>query len=429
MKKLYETREMPKRVFLVGIQDEGMTQGEADSLAKELIGLTQTLGLAIVAQERVHIREGRSKFGMGTGKAEVLAKKAAALAADCFVFDGELSPSQQRNWETLSGIAVIDRQELILQIFADRARTREAELQVKLASLAYSLPRLHHKYLDLARQRGGRYGAKGQGETKLETDRRLVEKHLDQVKQELAVVRKNRQVQRKKRERLGIPTAALVGYTNAGKSSLLNAMTKANTLVADKLFATLDPTTRQLAMRNRRPLLLIDTVGFIRHLPHILVEAFRATLEEVSHADMLIQVLDASDPEVDRYFETTLSVLRELGAHKLPMITALNKIDQVDSIETLEILQKRYAERSTGSILISAKNHTGMDALAQCIEGFLSGEITRFRFPLDRPDLAGLLHHNGRVLSETYDNGAIELEAQVGTQIQERLKAYRVINP
>ncbi|MDR1302494.1 MAG: GTPase HflX [Treponema sp.] len=428
-KKKYETQEARKRAFLVGIQDEGMTQGEADSLAKELAGLAQTLGLDIVAQDQVDVRERHPKFGMGTGKAETLAEKAAALEADCFIFDGELSPSQQRNWETLSGIAAIDRQELIIQIFADRARTREAELQVELAALTYSLPRLQHKYLALARQRGGRYGAKGQGETKLETDRRLVEKRLDWLKQELAEVRKNRRVQRKKRERLGIPTGALVGYTNAGKSSLLNAMTKANTLVADKLFATLDPTTRQLELGRGRPLLLIDTVGFIRNLPHTLVEAFRSTLEEVSHADLLIQVLDASDPGVDRYFETTLSVLRELGAYKLPMIVALNKIDQVDSIETRENLKKRYAEQCTASILISAKDHTGIEELARCIEELLSGEIIRFRFPLDRMDLVGLLYRNGRVLSETYDNGAIELEAQVRTHIQEQLKAYTVINP
>ncbi|MDR1986930.1 MAG: GTPase HflX [Treponema sp.] len=429
MKKLYETQEVPKRVFLVGIRDEGMTQGQADSLMKELAGLSHTLGLAIVAQEQVHIRERHPKFGMGTGKAEALATKAASLEADCFIFDGELSPSQQRNWETLSGIAAIDRQELILQIFADRARTREAELQVELAALSYSLPRLQHKYLDLARQRGGRYGAKGQGETKLETDRRLVEKRLDRLRQELAEVRKNRGVQQKKRKRRGIPTAALVGYTNAGKSSLLNAMTKADTLVEDKLFATLDPATRQLELGRGQPLLLIDTVGFIRQLPHALVEAFRSTLEEVGHADLLIHVLDASDPEADRYFETTLSVLRELGAHKLPMIAALNKIDQVDSIETLEILQKRYAERCTGSVLISAKNHSGTDELARCIEELLSGAIARFRFPPDRYDLARLLHHSGRVLSETYGDTAIEIEAQVAGQIQEQLKAYKVINP
>ena len=429
MKKLYETQEVPKRVFLVGIRDKGMTQGEADSLAKELAGLSRTLGLVIVAQEQVHIRERHPQFGMGTGKAEALAEKAASLEADCFIFDGELSPSQQRNWETLSGIAAIDRQELILQIFADRAKTREAELQVELAALSYSLPRLQHKYLDLARQRGGRYGAKGQGETKLETDRRLVEKYVDRLKQELAEVRKNREVQQKKRKRRGIPTGALVGYTNAGKSSLLNAMTRADTLVADKLFATLDPTTRQLELRNGRPLLLIDTVGFIRQLPHTLVEAFRSTLEEVRYADLLIHVLDASDPEADRYFETTLSVLRDLGAQKLPMITALNKIDQVDSIETLEVLQKRYAERCTASVLISAKNHSGTDELARCIEELLSGGITRFRFPPDRYDLARLLHRSGRVLAEKYGDTAIEVEAQVETRIQEQLKAYRVIHP
>ncbi|MDR2633535.1 MAG: GTPase HflX [Treponema sp.] len=379
MKKTYETTDMPKRVFLVGIHDADMNREEADSLARELRGLSRTLGLAIVAQEQVYIRKGHSQFGMGSGKAQDLVQKAASLEADCFIFDGDLRPSQQRNWETLSGIAAMDRQELILQIFASRARTKEAGLQVELASLAYALPRLQHKYLALARQRGGRYGAKGQGETKRETDRRLVEQRLTRLQEELAVVRQRRQVQRRKRERRGIPTAALVGYTNAGKSSLLNAMTQADALVEDKLFATLDPTTRQLILKDRRPLLLIDTVGFIRRLPHTLVEAFRSTLEEVSHADLLIQVLDASDPDVDRYFETTCSVLRELGAQRLPMITALNKIDQVAAPETLEFLKQRYAERSTASVLISAKHHTGMDALAQHIAGLLSTENARLR--------------------------------------------------
>ncbi|MDR1955700.1 MAG: GTPase HflX [Treponema sp.] len=425
MKKLYETQEVPKRAFLVGIRDD--TPGETASLAREIVGLVHTLGLEIVAQEQVHIRERHPQFSMGTGKAAELAEKAAAMKADCFVFDGELSPSQQRNWETLSGITAIDRQELIIQIFADRARTREAELQVELAALSYSLPRLQHKYLDLARQRGGRYGAKGQGETKLETDRRLVEKHIDRLKQELAEVRKNREVQRKKRERRGIPTCALVGYTNAGKSSLLNAMTKADTLVEDKLFATLDPATRQLDRGSGRPLLLIDTVGFIRHLPHTLVEAFRSTLEEVSRCDLLIQVLDSADPDLDRYFETTLSVLRELGAGAIPMILALNKIDQVDSWETLQALQERYAQRCSASVLVSAKNHRGIDELIRCMEGLLVEEITRFRFPPDRHDLVRLLHRNGTVFSEVYGDGSIDLEAQVDPQIQERLKVYEVM--
>jgi GTP-binding protein HflX len=414
----YETQEKPKRAFLVGIRDK---HTEEESL-QELAGLADTLGLEIVAQETVYIRERSPKFGMGTGKAAEIAEKAAALEADCLIFDGELSPAQQRNWETLTGISTVDRQELIIQIFASRAKTKEAELQVALAELSYSLPRLHHKYSDLARQRGGRYGSKGAGETKLETDRRLVEKRIVVLEQELAEVRKNREVQRKKRKRQGIPVCALVGYTNAGKSSLLNAMTKANAFVEDKRFATLDTATRQLEMGKGRTLLLIDTVGFIRRLPHALVDAFRSTLEEVTYADLLIHVLDASDPDMDRYFETTQSVLRELGADQLPMITALNKIDRFSASETLESLRKRY----TDSIPISAKNHIGIEELTRRIEELLSGAITWFRFPPDRQDLSSLLHRKGTVISEKHEDTCIVMETRVETRIREMLKDYVV---
>ncbi|MDR2397607.1 MAG: GTPase HflX, partial [Spirochaetaceae bacterium] len=418
MKKLYETQDLPKRVFLVGIRTANMSTEEAESLAHELYGLSRTLGLTVVAQEQVHIRERHPQFGMGTGKAEALAQKATDLEADCFIFDGTLSPSQQRNWETLSGITALDRQELILQIFADRARTKEAVLQVKIAELSYSLPRLRHKHLDLARQRGGRYGAKGQGETKLETDRRLLEKQLHRLEQDLAEVRKNREVQQKQRKRRGIPTVALVGYTNAGKSSLLNALTRGQTLVADKLFATLDPTTRPLKLGNGQPALLIDTVGFIRHLPHALVEAFRSTLEEVCQADLLIHVLDASDPEADRYAETTRSVLRDLGAEHLPVITALNKIDRLDAAETLDALKARYEESGSPCVLISAEQKTGTETLIQNIEETLFAGTSWFRFPLDRYDLLSLLYRNGRVLSETYGEKTLEVEAYLSARLQ-----------
>jgi GTP-binding protein HflX len=241
--ELYETEIAPKRAFLIGIRKERSGMAEAESLAKELAGLAKTLGLEIAAQEKVHIRENHHKFGMGTGKAAEIAEKAAELGVDCLVFDGDLSPSQQRNWERLTGIAAVDRQELIIQIFAGRAKTREAELQVSLAELYYSLPRLTHKYIDLSRQRGGRYGTKGSGETKLETDRRRIEDRIHQLKGELEEVRKRRLIQRKKRDRESA-SCALVGYTNSGKSSLLNALTGAEVLAEDKLFATLDATTR-----------------------------------------------------------------------------------------------------------------------------------------------------------------------------------------
>ncbi|MDR3343344.1 MAG: GTPase HflX [Treponema sp.] len=424
MKPLQETGEAARRAFLIGIRDDKTGREEAESLTTELASLASTLGVEIVGKETVHLRETHPQYGMGTGKAQELADRAADSGADCLIFDRTLSPSQQRNWERLTGIAAVDREELIIQIFASRAATREAELQVELASLTYSLPRLSHKYIDLARQRGGRYGAKGAGETKYETDRRQVEQRIHRIKQELVEVRKHRATQRKQRERIPLPACALVGYTNAGKSSLLNAMTNAEVLVEDTLFATLDPTTRRLEMEGR-PILLTDTVGFIRRLPHNLVDAFRATLEEVSRADILIHVLDASDPDIDRYFETTLGVLRDLGADHTPIITALNKCDRLTSPEALEQLHKRYGD----AVCISTRERTGLPELALRIDLLLSGDALTFRFPADRHDLVALLYRSSTVLSERYEAETIIIEARTGERIRELLQAYRCPTP
>jgi GTP-binding protein HflX len=358
------TIDARKRSFLVGIRDEKMPVSEADSLLKELSRLADTLELEVLATEIVHLRGNNAKFGMGTGKAEELAEKAASLEVDCIVFDREISPSQQRNWEDLTGIPVIDRQELIIQIFAGRARTREAELQVRLAELIYSLPRLQHKYIDLSRQRGGRYGARDSGETRLETDRRLVEKRIHRLEEELEQLKRQRQVQRKKRERSGIPVCALVGYTNAGKSSILNALTGAAVFAEDKLFATLDPTSRRLHLPLGTEILLVDTVGFIRRLPHSLIKAFRSTLEEARCGDLILNVLDASDPDAEIQYETTLSVLGELNAGEIPMITVLNKIDKVES----SALFNRYP----GSVAVSALKGSGLSELCTQIESCLA---------------------------------------------------------
>jgi GTP-binding protein HflX len=354
--KLHETQEQKKRSFLVSLSTE------IDS-GRELAGLAETLELEIVSHEIINIREKQPKFGMGSGKAGELAEKAKQLEADCLVFDWDVPPSQQRNWEELSGISVLDRQELIIQIFKSRAATREAELQVQLAELQYRLPRLAHKYIDLSRQRGGRYGTRGAGETRLETDRRLIEQRIQKLKKEIDQVAKQRQVQRRQRERQGLPVCAIVGYTNAGKSSLLNALTGAGAFVEDKLFATLDATTRRFEPEPGLTILLVDTVGFIRRLPHSLIKAFRSTLEEASHADLLLHVVDASDSSIENCYNTTVSVLSELGAGEIPVITVLNKIDKLSDKVQAEDLPADFHD----SILVSAKTAEGLDKLKRAI--------------------------------------------------------------
>jgi GTP-binding protein HflX len=365
--QLHETKEKQKRALLVNLSDDDMG---------ELLGLVKTLELEIAGQEVVKIRERNPKFGMGSGKAGEIAGKAKELEVDCLVFDWDTSPAQQRNWEDLAGIPIIDRQELIINIFAMRAATKEADLQVRLAELHYRLPRLTHKYIDLSRQRGGSYGTRGAGETRLETDRREIQKRIHKLEKEIENVAKQRQVQRRQRERQGTPVCAIVGYTNAGKSSLFNALSGSAVFVEDKLFATLDATTRRFEPAPGMEALLTDTVGFIRRLPHNLIKAFRSTLEEAAHASLLIHVLDASDPNIENCFGTTVSVLQELGAGEIPVITVLNKTDLLTDAAHLDAAHlDAMLSRFPQSLGLSAKTGKGLDKLKLRIAEKLSGSV------------------------------------------------------
>jgi GTP-binding protein HflX len=400
----FPTEQRPvTRAFLVGVQAPGMPAGEGAELLGELNELVETLNLTITHSTLVTLRDRQQpKFLIGSGKAAELMAQAKAEGADVIVIDEELSPAQQRNWEEESGLAVIDRQEVILEIFADRAQTREAVLQVALARMEYSLPRLTRAWTHLSRQRGkGSMG--GEGETQLENDRRIVRDRIAHLKSEIAQVISQRATQRRKRQRTPVPGMAIVGYTNAGKSSLLNQLTGARVLAADKLFATLDPTTRQFELPDGRTLLATDTVGFIRRLPHRLVEAFKATLEEVVVADFIIHVLDVANPNVAQHFATTMEVLGELGAADNPIITVFNKVDAADA-KTLNLVRAQHPD----ALFISVRTGQGLDRLlARCEELAVDdNEPATLLIPHNRYDVVAKLHGAGQVRKqESLDEG------------------------
>jgi GTPase len=392
------------RAFLVGVQTSEMAAGEGAELLTELKELVENLRIQVTRTTLVNLRRPTPSLLLGSGKAEELILQAKADGADVIVFDEALSPAQQRNWEELFGGAVIDRQEVILEIFADRAHTREAILQVALARMEYSLPRLTRAWTHLSRQRGkGAMG--GEGETQLENDRRTVRDRIAHLKEELKKVVSQRSVQRTKRQRIPLPTCAIVGYTNAGKSTLLNTLTGAQVLAADKLFATLDPTTRQLVLRGNQKVLVTDTVGFIRRLPHNLVEAFKATLEEVVVADFLIHVLDVTNPNVEHHLATTLEVLTELGAVDKTIVTVFNKIDAA----TPDMLT-RARRLVPDALFVSAQTRAGLDTLeARCLELIAeTHDGTELLVPHARYDVIARLHATGHVQSEEQrDDGVL----------------------
>ena len=397
-----------ERAFLVGVQTADMEPGEASELLSELQELVENLKLTVTQSVLVNLRAATPALLLGSGKAAEIAEQAKAEGADVIVFDEALSPAQQRNWEKLSGLAVIDRQEVILEVFADRAHTREAVLQVALARMEYSLPRLTRAWTHLSRQRGkGAMG--GEGETQLEQDRRIVRDRITHLKAELAEVRKQRGTQRRRRQRVPVPTAAIVGYTNAGKSSLLNALTGASVLAENKLFATLDPTTRQLQLHGNQKLLVTDTVGFIRRLPHGLVEAFKATLEEVVVADFLIHVLDITNPNVAQHHTTTLAVLKELGADDKRMITVFNKVDAADAPAI-----QRARHLAPDAFFLSARTGEGLSHLIdRCVELIADTlSTTTLLIPHGRYDVVARLHQVGHVQHEEQRDDGVYIQGR-----------------
>lgn len=396
--------------------------GKPHSDISELEGLVDTLGLEIARSVLLARMELSPVYGIGSGKAEELSALAHEISADVIIFDFELEPRKQRNWEKLAQIPVFDRHEVILRIFAQRAQTKEAVLQVELARLEYSLPRLAHSYGDMARQRGGNFGAKGSGETQLELDTRTVREKIAQVKNKLARVERDRETQRKKRIKGFVPSCALAGYTNAGKSSLLNALTGADVLVEDKLFATLDPTTRKIQIKGiseesgyGTDILLTDTVGFISNLPHSLVNAFKSTLDEVRQAELILLVLDASDTNAEQQYSTVVSVLEEIHAEKIPRIVILNKIDKLsESDPNLAHLEALFPD----AVKLSTKTKAGFGELARRIQAEILGAEKKYIIPTENQEMLAVVRRSGIILAEEWLDDGVHITIKGGEALK-----------
>lgn len=395
--------------------------GEPGNDLQELKGLVQTLGFDIIQRLTLSRMEVQPAYGMGKGKAQEICDLAHQIEADCIIFDFNLDPRKQRNWEELTNLSCFDRQEVIIRIFADRAQTKEAVLQVELARLSYSLPRLSHMRKDFARQRGGAFGAKGSGETQLELDQRLIREKIVALKRELAEIELNRQTQRKQRDKN--PSCALVGYTNAGKSSLLNALTGADAFVENKLFATLDPLTRRLPLNESAGVLITDTVGFISNLPHHLIDAFKSTLEEAACADLLLIVLDATDPEAEFQYNTVCTVLEEIGATKNPRLILLNKIDKAeDNPEQLNILRHKFPD----ALCISAREEIGFLDLKDKIYELLYGEICEYILPATQSVLITELRKAGCITWEEWLDDGVHITARATGRLKALIAPFAV---
>jgi GTP-binding protein HflX len=359
---------------------------------------------------------------IGKGKLEEIAGAAASVSADVILFDHDLSPSQQRNIERVVHARVIDRTQLILDIFARHARTREGQLQVELAQLEYMLPRLAGRGVEMS-QLGGGIGTRGPGETQLETDRRKIYRRVRHVKEQIENVRRIRAQQRQRRESVPVATVALVGYTNAGKSTLFNALTKANVVASSRMFATLDPTIRAADLPSKRKILFSDTVGFIRHLPHTLVSAFRATLEEVQRATLIMQVSDASSPVSAEQDAQVESVLKELEADKKPRLKVMNKID------LLLPKQRESLRDDDQNIHVSAAKGIGLSTLLDRVDAVLEGdrpERVRLRIPQKEGKMLAQLEAGARIYSRQYQDGLVVLEAEAPASLLRRMRAWVV---
>ena len=427
MPELYDTRapNPPSRAILVGIKLRDNSMHETEESLQELQQLAETAGIEVVCETIQPRNAPNPTYFIGEGKVEELKPLIEELDADAIIFDEELSPAQNRNLEKALDIATIDRTGLILQVFAQRALTKEARLQVALAQLEYALPRLTRMWTHLSRLATGGGGGRhlrGPGETQLEMDRRWVRRNIAHVRKALDAVEKQRHVQRRRRsEKVKV---SLVGYTNAGKSTLFNVLTGETVLAEDKLFATLDSTTRKVNLPQKQQILLSDTVGFIKKLPHQLVAAFKATLEEVLEADLLLHVIDVSHPEAEAQIAAVNVVLEELDATDIPMFMVFNKIDRLKSDEELHLLQCQYPE----ALPISAQRGDGIPALMDALAHRFAERGTNLSLciPYTEGKVLDLLHKHGTVLNTEYEMEAVHVKARLPNRYLKSVEQFLV---
>src|SRR5262252_5689725 len=413
-----------ERAALVGLIAGRARRHEAERSLEELGGLAEAAGADVVLRVLQERPKPDPSTYLGAGKIETLAASAAETGVDVVIFDNELTPAQLRQIEEEVGRKIVDRTQLILDIFARRARTREGKLQVELAQLKYLLPRLAGSGAALSRLGGG-IGSRGPGETKLETDRRRIRTRIHAISSDIEQVRRRRGQLRERRQKASVPTVALVGYTNAGKTTLFNVLTRADAEASDALFVTLDPLVRQVRLPDRRELLVSDTVGFIDRLPHALVAAFRATLEEVGDADLILHVIDAAAPDRDRRMNAVRSVLEEVGATDVPMLEIYNKCDALTPDE-----RRRLQEQEPAALLISALTKDGIDDLIETVASRLALDVVRVTLTFDPADaedrerIARVYRHGRVAVHEERDN-RIQIVADVPRRLMDRVTQQR----
>ncbi len=412
------------RTFLIGVELKSRSSWDVRDALDELTELAKTAGGVVVGDGYQKLETPNAATYVGPGKAAEFAAFCTENEVDTVIFDDELSPAQARNLEKVFSCRVFDRTALILDIFAQRARTREGKLQVELAQLEYLLPRLTRYWTHLSRQRGGVGAIGGEGETQLEADRRRTQERIDKIREELALVRRQRSTQRVGRKRHQWPLASIVGYTNAGKSTLLNSLTGAGVLAEDKLFATLDPTTRRLRLPSNQNVLLSDTVGFIRKLPHGLVEAFKATLEEVVEADLLLHVVDASHPNAEQQIEAVNQVLKEIDAGEKPTLMVFNKVDREAGASAAARFQLQFPK----AVCVSARTQSGfpelmaeLGAMLKPIRDFVAVEV-----PYQSQEIIARLHAVGQIVERDYNGKKARFRVRIPPHVRHEFERFVV---